>query len=553
MAIRDNISVARNGDVRYVPFGGDPNYTVLELHRELQLLAYEGQASGDDLLDITSNTPTARATDNFINFINSYNIDDALSQKLYDGTIIQNAGADRYDGIVNYGIAGIYIDVMQNGALLTNFWTTGLNADAAQGISHRFLVKTRTAGADIDGRRLLGLNREIGFSYGEFPINGTATGNNVLALTQLPDLNNQTAEATIATWVSITNQEGYRSIDVDANGSPENYYSEWNRDVFTINQLTERAKWLQRRGSVSTLYGLTGGIFRGITHEIDIDTNIGIFNAVEPVSWGTGATAGTGQMLAINNVSTGTKMWIQILTGVIPIDGLVITGGTSTASAAMNLTITSRTVTPTFLGISTGTAVNGAYGVGIEAADLAVSDKLTDLTDTPIAPPNNTAFAVNGLVIGEDRVLVTSEAAGGIDFAQFTLSVTLSGIAETSAVMTAAIPSDSPSAGTIRIVSDAGIDILVPYTSFAGSTFTIPSKDFSADPASSINSPNAYFGYIDKLATSVGENVTWVYNADRPLFIRVRDGGGTPIQTYQTTSAMTANGGSVTVIRTPDA
>jgi len=548
MAIVDNFSVAANGDIRYTAFGGDPNYTVIALHRHLQDLADDAQAAGDDLLDITSNDPSQRSTDNIITLINSYNIDDATAQKLYDGSIIQNAGADIYDGIVNFGAAGIYISIHQNGGIATNFWTTGLNADATQGISHRFLIKTRTGGADIDGRRLLGTNREIGFTYGEFQINGTSRGNNVLALTHTTDLNNQTAPATIASWVSITNTEGFRAIDVDNNATPENYYSEWNRDIFTINQLTERGKWLQRRGTASTLYGLSGHLFRGITHEIDIDTHVGVFSAVEAVSW----PGGTGQMLAINSTTAATKMWIQLLTGIPPVNNEAITGGTSSATVAMNVTIVTRTISPTFMGISTGSAIIGAYGLGIEAADLAATDKVTDLTGTVITPPNNVTFTVNGLIATEDRLLVTNNNLGAIDKSQFTLLTTLNGAGETAVVMTAAIPADTPSTGVIRITLDSGIERRVAYTSFTGSTFTIASTSFVADPATSTNTPPCYLGYIDKVAASTGENVTWVYAADRGLFIRARDGGGTPIKPFETTGTMTANGGSITIIRTPD-
>ena len=58
--------------------------------------------------------------------------------------------------------------------------------------------------------------------------------------------------------------------------------------------------------------------------------------------------------------------------------------------------------------------------------------------------------------------------------------------------------------------------------------------------------------YIDKLAASTSEDVTVVYSADRTYWVRVRDGGGTPIKTFQTQAAMTTAGGSTTAIRTSD-
>jgi len=43
-----------------------------------------------------------------------------------------------------------------------------------------------------------------------------------------------------------------------------------------------------------------------------------------------------------------------------------------------------------------------------------------------------------------------------------------------------------------------------------------------------------------------------VYSSDRTLFIRVRDGGGTPIVPFETTGTLGSAGGSVTAIRQAD-
>jgi hypothetical protein len=545
MPIQDDFSISASGDIRYT--GTTANYTVIALHRWLGDLMDDAQAAGNDILDITDATASERSTDNIITLNSPYNIDATAAQHLYDGSIVQAGGATIWDGIVVFAPQGTYVDVMQNGALITpNFWTTGLNADATQGVSHRFMVQVRVGGADVDGRRLLGMTREFGQTYAEFPINGTARGNNVIALATAQDLNNQTSAATVSGWTSITNTEGYRLLDVDNNSVNEPYYSEWNRDTFTMNQLYERAKWLTRRGSSSTIYGLNGNIFRGITHEIPIDTPTGTFNAVEAVSW----SGGTGQMLAINSPTAGTIMWIQLLTGIAPTDNQMITGGTSGATVLVNGTPTQRTISQPFIGVSTGSALIGAYGVGVETADLSAADRLFDLTNTQRTPPNNVVFTVNGLVSGEDRVLVGPASGGNLQTNQFSLATTLNGASETAVVVGSAIPTDTPSTGTIRIELDSGIFRRVAYTSYTGSTFTIASTSFVADPATSGN--DVYISYIDRLATSTGESFTSVYLADRSLFVRVRDGGVTPIKTFETVGTLGSSGGSATAIRTSD-
>lgn len=549
------------GAIRYIGDdhgGASPTYaTVIEFRRWLGGLSDDAASAGDDEYDITDPAAADRSTDNIITLLGTYNIDDTAGEHLYDGSIIQGTGGteEYYDGIVNFGNADVQIQVHQDGAVLTDDWWNeagaGLNPDATQGISHRFMIKTRTAGADIDGRRLIGTSRTFGNGYSEFKINGTARGNNVLALKDAADLNNATVIGTVAGWTGITlTTEGYVGLDVNNDTADEFYYSEWNTNQPTrsINDFYERMKWLTRDGSVETLWGLNGELFRGITHEIDVDTPTGTFSAFEPVSW----TGGTGQLFAIDSTTAATKMWIQLLTGVPPTDGLTITGGTSSATNDVDTTVLSREARLTFpfIGASTGTSIVGGYGVGIEVADLTAADKVFDLTDTQITPPNNVTFTVLGVVSGEDRILVTTDAAGDIDTDHYTLNGGLTGGAVTAVVVNGSIDSDTPSSGTIRIERDSGAYTRHPYSAWTGSTFTITSHDFSTDNASSAN--NTYTSYLDLLATATSEGFTYVYNTDRTLFIRVRDGGVTPIKPFETTAVNGSTGGSATVIRTSD-
>lgn len=565
MPISSDFEIQNDKDIRYIGAAhgasGSGYYTVIEFHRWLQDLADDAVSSGDDFMDITRLTPSERSTDNIITLINGYNIDDVASEHLYDGSIIQDNGDTIYDGVLVYANAGMDMQIVQNGAIIANdFWNTipfggslkGLNANAANGISHRFMLKVRAAGADIDGRRLLCQTRVWGKTYSQFPVNGTSRGNNVAALTFADDLNNATLEATVATWTTITNiTEGRNAIDVDNNGTPEYYYSEWNRATYTINQFYERMKWLTRQGSTSTLYGLNGELFRGITHQFDYDTESGgPFTEAAEITWGSGATAGTGQLLALqDNGATGT-MWIQLKTGVIPTDNMTInqTGG---KSCLVNGSVTERTLSFPFCGVSTGSALIGAYGFSLEASDLAATDKVFDLTNTQRTPPNYVTFTVGGLVAGEDYVLVGPATTGVLNEGQLTLSGALTGAAVTSVVVGSAIPADTPATGTIRIERANGVYSRHAYTSWTGSTFTIGATDFSGNNAP--NGADVYISYIDKLADASTASFTAVYSSNRDLFVRVRDGGGSPIKTFETTGTLGSAGGSATAIRTSDA
>ncbi|MFT7565366.1 MAG: hypothetical protein ACI8V7_000364 [Candidatus Paceibacteria bacterium] len=492
------------GDIRYLGNahnGVAPSYaTVIEAHRAWSALADDASSAGsDDELDITDNTPSDRSTDNIVTLNQPYNIDATAAEHLYDGSIIQTGGAEIYDGIVNFGNGSVQIQIIQNGALITNdYWntsiggsdtsstaaatmtdtgasftideyigytiyntTTGaqgiistnsatvvtadmyddngtdhtwdstdtyligaaLNSNSAAGISARFMVRTRTAGVDIDGRRLLGTARRYGNTYGEFKINGSSRGNNVLALSDATDLNNGTSGSLIQTYDQFVNDNvGFDNTqDVDLSTVNEEYYSRWDIGGFTtpasptINDLYEWAKWVTRQSSDASLYGLNGELFRGITLDIAVDTPVTTvdFSAFGAVSW----TGGTGQLLAIDNVNAPTQMWIQLLTGVAPTDNQVIASvATPATTATVNITITDREslITKPFIGASTGSSIIGGYGIGIDSGDLTASDILFDLDNAQITPPNNVTVSVGGLVSGEDYVTVTQR---GLRFA----------------------------------------------------------------------------------------------------------------------------------------
>lgn len=561
MTINTDFEIQNDKDIRYIGTAhGDSDagyYTVIAFHRWLQDLADDASAAGDDFLDITGDTPSERSTDNIITLLGTYNIDDTASEHLYDGSIIQgSSGAVIYDGLRIIAAQGMDLQIQQNGAVIANdFWNStqdgfsgkGLNRDTANGISHRFMLKVRTGGADIDGRRLITQTRETGFTFSEFKINGTSRGNNVAALTYSTDLNNSSADSDVADWTDITNTEGYRALDVNNDTVNEFYYSEWTRGSRSINQFYERMKYITRRLSSTTLYGLTGELFRGITHEIDCDSQSSdTWSAVEAVSW----SGGTGQMLAVDSVSAATKLWIQLLTGVAPTDQQVITGGTSLTTVKAVGTSTERTLSQPFVGVSTGTSLIGSYGFGVVPTDLTASDKLFDLTNTLRQPPNFVTFTVTGLDSDEDYVLVAPATGSAINFSQLTLDTDLSDSDEIAVIVTATIPSDTPSTGTIRIQLNSGKYRRVAYTAYSGSTFTIGATDFTADPATAPR--NVFISYIDVAADAVTESFTSVYSADRALFIRVRDGGSTPIKTFESTGTLGSAGGSSAAIRTSD-
>jgi hypothetical protein len=566
-------SVSTGKAVRYIgPAHGvsGANYvTVLEMHRWLQDLADDASSINDDFMDITRDTPTDKSFDTIINLINSYTLDTAYAtpadEYIYGGSIIQGGGTDIWDGVAVVANAGCYVDVIQSGARLTNdFWNQtpngntyrGINPDATTGKSAQFMVRVRTAGADLDGKRLLFQTREWLKTYSEFRIPGTGRGVNVVPLTYASDLNNTTASGTVAAWTGITNlTAGYNAIDVNNDGSNEFYYSKWDRSTYTINQFYERMKYLTRRTETTTLYGVAGEVFRGITHAVTYTAQAGgnFTQGGAALTWGTGITAGTGAILADNDGGTTGTLYIQLLTGADPTGTLTQGGVTATTG-----TVTGQTVSTPACGQSTGSAIVGAYGFALEYADLAKNDLLVALDGVARNPPNNVIFTVSGLTSGYS-VLVAPSTGSAIQTNQFTVNGALTGAAVTAVVVNEAIPADTPSTGNLRILRANGQYTKHPYSAYnAGTkTFTITSHNFSTNNAA--NAANAFLGYIDGTASGATMTFTCVYSADRTLAVRVRFGGTGPgysdsIKTYQTFAAtLGISGGSASAAVVSDA
>lgn len=571
--------VRTDKSIRYI--GGDhgtatANYvTVLELHRWLQDLADDASIANDDYMDITTVNPSDKKFDTIITLVNGYYLDDAYttpaSEFIYGGSIICDDGGGEiiYDGIKIVAGRGVYVNVIQNNTLLANdYWNStpngesflGINPDPANGVAMQFMVKIKAAGALIDNASLIFTTREWGKTFSEFRTPGTGRGVNTIPLTYADDLNNVTASGTVAGWTAITNvTAGWNAIDVNQDTVNEYYYSEWNRDTYTINQFYERMKYLTRRGTSDSLYGLGGGVFRGITHVIDIGAPTGgafVEGGGTPLSWGSGATAGTAQILA--NDTTSNILYVQLLTGVVPGNSVSVTQGAVSATTASSNAVTEKTVSTPFCGASTGSSLVGAYGFSLEYADLAVNDKITALDGTTRQPPNNVQFTVFGVQSGY-RVLVGPEnGSGGLLYTQLSSTNTLTGAAVTSVVVDEALPNNTPTSGTIRIQRNDGSYTRHTYSAVSTSptTFTIASADFSTNNVAAGN--NIFISYIDAAASGTSISYNTVQTASQTLFVEARYGGTGPnytdsIKPAKTTGTLGTTGGSATVSPVSDA
>ena len=410
MAIGDDFEIQADGDIRHV--SGTSTYTVLELHRWLQDLAYDSTSVNDDFMGIVYNRPSIRATDQIITLINGYNIDDNAAEYLYGGSITQQDGSVQYSGLQVLGSvnSSTTLNIVQNNTLLTPYWGTGLN-NAGQ-ILLQILVKSRTADADIDGKRIRVQARTWGDSYAFFNVT-LGEGVAVAAISTVADAQND-SDATSVSAYNVTNTEGYQTIDLNDGQGAEPYYSKWtyNSEGDELKAMYEWAKYVQRYGSSETIHGIDGELFLGITHSYDYDTEAGTaFVEDDVITWDDGTTQGTGLLLALD--AAGDKVHMQLLTGEAPIDGQTITNEATTGTHALNGAPTQRTVPNVFLGTYTGTLI-GAFGVGVDADDLRTQDEIVDLNGDSHNPPN----------IVDTTVTVKNESAANIEDARVLIWVT---------------------------------------------------------------------------------------------------------------------------------
>lgn len=663
-----DVSVAVNGDIRWTG-GATPNYTVLELHRFLSDLADDAQASGDDLVDITSSTPSVRSTDNIITLNSPYNIDDTMAEHLYAGSITQAGGDTVYSGLRVLGAvntAATQLMVIQDGDLYqftttdtAPFWGTqatgGYNGNAAAGVLMRVLIKTRENGADFDNKRVRVQARHyvgtVGDTFDFFNVQ-LGTGESVAAIGTTPDGQNTTAQATVTAYADVLNSGGtandptggYQLIDLGDGSGNQPYYSQWTYGAQGdgLKALWEYTKDLTRTGSTKTVDTIVGEFFLGVTHEIDYDGQAVNFAERDEIAWGTTITydtlvsgpftpgnvvtigasgasgrvvfddgtdtlvvalddtsitlldndvitefpgvsqvatsttaainvtiadndkqGGSGICLALNDGGATGTLWIQLQSGVAPVDNLPLYSvDTPTADGLVNGAPIARTVPKIFTGSYTGSYI-GAYGIGIDPNDLTATDTVQDLDGDTNTPPNNVTFTVTGLVSGEDRVLVGPRSGSALDKAQDTHSALLTDGTSATVVMTTAIPTDTPStsaatATRLRIEDDNGVYVSIPYQSYTGSTYTLTGQGTGffegSDNSNSAALNNVFIAYIDELASGTTSSFTTIFSSTRDLFVRVRDGGATPIVTFEgTASQLTSTGGTIAAIRNSDA
>ena len=146
MAFEDDFETDISGNITHT--SGTTNYPVIDLHRYLGALADDAQASGDDLVDIATQTPSARSTDQIIDLLGPFNIDDTAAQFLYGGSIRQGTGDKPTVGFCT-GIQGYSHKEIKNESGKINLYVVIVLAATEMIIAKAGLEKNRESFEEI--------------------------------------------------------------------------------------------------------------------------------------------------------------------------------------------------------------------------------------------------------------------------------------------------------------------------------------------------------------------------------------------------------------------
>jgi len=488
-----DFSIDSSGNIRSV--AGTTVYTTLELHQWLQDLADNPAPTADDNISILGANPSElagkrnAARPSALTLLNGVNVDDATSQRYSFGSIEQGAGAVLYTGVNTIG-AGL---TGRSHFVVQNGakYNSGTKWWAAGPI--RALFKVKTGGALIGS--------------------GTAM------------------DSAQAGYITVFSREWgftYSHFDVDcsagseqvaalsvaADGNVLRAIGNYTFGTNTVTATTPSTTVTLTIGDTTQSLGGVSKLYKGT------------------ISWtGAARTSEVWQALQAlcSETSTGT-----------------INGAPGWRYRRLNSAYADVLKAP--FGELSGGKWFVAQGWWIDAASLNSLDlqayTLTSHDGTIVTPPNVISTSVGSIVAGDNVLVGKDNGSGGFVTAT---GITATGTAGATTVTLSSAPAtDVPTgAGYIRINGNPHTYTSITGTAVAGLSPAVPTGGYTAQAC--------WFPYIDKAATGTAiSSGTFNYAADFTARVRVRNGGASPIQPFETTFTVTSAGGSVNAIRNSD-
>lgn len=474
--------VASTGAITYV--SGTDTFHVQWLDRALQKIAYDFATSGDDEINLSYPNPSkAEAQNQIITLYNhttdysiNYNVDDTVISYHFGGSVSQNDGDDVWGGLQILGKTDgtIPINVIQNHTLLTSHWGNGKNQTDSNTLA-RIMIKIVDGGVETDNRLVhVRLNKWL---Y-EYAIWGTTMGlgEKVASVTSNDDPQNTTTLVATVRAYDVTNTDGYNLIDLDNQGLKP-YIGKWNwGTVGNKKGIYEFVKALLADDSADTLYGVDGTLWTGRLYDCVIATGSGTWVQNETLSWGTGATAGTGNLVAVDDLTgTGTaRLVLHLNTGIAPADTMTITGN-GLADGDVSGTPILIATSPNHTGTYTGAWI-GADAIGFEPAQVTSADSFKDLDGNAVTPPNNVPISgtINCVDAGDDPHVILAKKALGISAIEYDTYSCTGNTSGAGQIDVDAISADVPQTGWVGVLRSGQTSReYYEYSSWSGTTFTL--------------------------------------------------------------------------------
>lgn len=381
--------VATTGAITYV--SGTDTFHVKWINRALQKIAWDFIISGDDEVNLSFPNPSKEEAlgkivtlnDHTTDYSVNYTVTDEVMEYHFGGSVSQNDGDDIYYGLQVLGVTStpLPLKIIQDEVELTSHWGNGKNQTDSNTLL-RVMIKGRTAGTDIDGRRVIVKASTWGETYAVWETT-MGLGESVASIVTANDPQNDTLQATVEAY-SITKSEGYQLLNLDGAGNKP-YLGAWSYDTETTKKaLYEFVKAILVDGTTNTLYGVDGDLWTGRVFDCTITSGSGTHVQNETCDWVTG----NGNLMAVddtNGTATG-RYILHMGAGVPPVATDTITGAGG-ATAVVTGTVDKLSTKPEHLAQFTGAWI-GAFGIGFDAAEVTSADSFISLDGDIVNPPN---------------------------------------------------------------------------------------------------------------------------------------------------------------------
>ena len=487
-------TINSSGDIRqvsaFVP-GTNSRYTTLELHAALQDLADNSAPSGDDNVSILGVNPSELA--------GKRNASRPMALTLLPAININDATSQwfKFGSIEQNSGNDLYTGLKVIGSLVASSpiyilqngsKVTKYWHDSDVNTSFQILVKAKASGTLIDSGNVTVYSRKYGQSYSHFDANLSAGGEQAAALSTAIDTNVDTG---VMTPVIAA---GYFSTAIGGTATPG----------------TQK---------ITLAYGDTtqnlGGGQGALLHKGTITLNgaITLAQAYQALMW-----ACSESSTITFNAIPGYRY--RVLPGQTYAENIAAPFGSFAGGKWF--------------------VAQGWWLTGVLSAD-SKNYQLVSHIGTIETPPTSITLEVGNVTTSDYVLVARDDGAGDILDTEYTVTATQGA----TSVSVTGLKADTPAAGVIRIGGDR-----YTYTGWSGTTVSGLSP---AIKTGGYSSAPAFIPFIDGTPSGTTiQSAALQFSSNFTARYRVRNGGASPIVPFESTMAVTSNGGSGTTVRTAD-